>query len=134
MKRQRADSNTTWGGAHLNRSEIWGDIKRESLGLKWVGNTTNGIRPLILYFKFQFSKSIKSSTLMFSSIKPILCEIYLFPKMIKNHSNIYTKPTNSGYTCNELSIEISRRLKRDRDISRKAVLATSKQPSSVPPP
>ena len=81
----------------MNRSEIWSNIERKLLGLKWVGNTSRqltpppppqkkkkkkikkvklnkkepqvgrglfGIRklPVILHFKFQFSKSIKSST------------------------------------------------------------------------
>ena len=27
-------------GVHMNRSEIWSNIKRELLGLKWVGNTS----------------------------------------------------------------------------------------------
>ena len=27
-------------GVHVNRSEIWSNIKGELLGLKWVGNTT----------------------------------------------------------------------------------------------
>ena len=73
----------------MNRSEIYSNIMRELLGLKWVGNTTRQLTPppplkkkkkrkkrepqvgrglfgvhlLILHFEFhQFSKSIKSST------------------------------------------------------------------------
>ena len=61
----------------MNRSEIWSKIERELLRLKWVGNTTReltpkrepqvgrglfGIRLLILHFRNQCSKSIKSST------------------------------------------------------------------------
>ena len=30
---------------HMNRSEIWSNIKRELLGLKWVGNTTRQLTP-----------------------------------------------------------------------------------------
>ena len=32
-------------GEHMNRSEIWSNIKRELLGLKWVGNTTRQLTP-----------------------------------------------------------------------------------------
>ena len=30
---------------YMNRSEVWSDIKRELLGLKWVGNTTDSWPP-----------------------------------------------------------------------------------------
>ena len=62
----------------MNRREIWSDIKKEIVRIKmgWkhyqtvdprkrepqVAMGLFGIRLLILHFKFQFSKSIKSST------------------------------------------------------------------------
>ena len=65
-------------GVQVNRGEIWSNFKKELLGLKWVGNATRQLTTpkesprlvayrlvsafLILHFKFQFSKSIKSST------------------------------------------------------------------------
>ena len=62
----------------MNRSEIWSNTKRELLGLKWIANTTTQLTPypstnycvhlLILHFKSQFSKSIKSSNYIFYSI------------------------------------------------------------------
>ena len=56
-----------------------------------------GIRLLILHFKFQFSKSIKSSTFhIFLNLTYPLRKKYLFPKMSKNHPKIYTKQPNSG--------------------------------------
>ena len=62
-----------------------------------VGRGLFGIRLLILHFKFQFSKSIKSSTFhIFLNLTYPLRKKYLFPKMPKNHPNIYTKPPNSG--------------------------------------
>ena len=33
-------------GLRMNRSEIWSDIKRELLSLKWVGNTNRQLNPL----------------------------------------------------------------------------------------
>ena len=80
-----------------------------------VGRGLFSIRLLILHIKFQFSKSIKSST-----FHTILWEKYLFPKMAKNHPKIYT---NRQPVVNELSREIWRCLKRDRDIGRKAALS-----------
>ena len=32
-------------GVHMNRSEIWSNIKKELLGLKWVWNTTRQLTP-----------------------------------------------------------------------------------------
>ena len=97
----------------MNRSEIWSNIIRELLGLKWVGNTTRQLTPqtrapgwrglfgvhlLILHFNFQFSKSIKSSTFhIFLNLTHPLRKKHLFPKIPKNHPNIYTKPPNNGY-------------------------------------
>ena len=33
-------------GVHVNKSEIWSIIKRELLGLKWVGNTPRQLTTL----------------------------------------------------------------------------------------
>ena len=83
----------------MNTSEIWSNIERELLGLKWIGNTTRhavdhpkrepqigsglfGIRLLIIHFKFQFSKSIKSSTFhIFLNLTYPLRKKNLFPKI-----------------------------------------------------
>ena len=63
-----------------------------------VGRGLFGIRLLIPHFKFQFSKSIKSSTFhIFLNLTYPLRKKYLFPKMPKNHPKIYTQPPNSGY-------------------------------------
>ena len=68
---------------------------------KWepqVGRGLFGIRLLILHFKFQFSKSIKSLIFhIFLNLTYSLRKKYLFPKMSKNHPKIYTKPPNGGY-------------------------------------
>ena len=62
-----------------------------------VGRGLFGIRLLILHFKFQFSKSIKSSTFhTFLNLTYPLRKKYLFPKAPKNYPKIYTKPPNSG--------------------------------------
>ena len=62
-----------------------------------AGSGLFGIRLLILHFKFQFIKSIKSSTFHISlNLTYPLRKKYLFPKMPKNHPKIYTKPPNSG--------------------------------------
>ena len=67
---------------------------------KWepqVGSGLFGIRLLILHFKFQFTKSIKSTAIHISlNLTYPLRKKYLFPKMPKNHPKIYTKPPNSG--------------------------------------
>ena len=55
-----------------------------------------GIRLLNLHFKFQFSKSIKSSTFhIFLNLTYPMKKISL-SQMPKNHPKIYTKPPNSG--------------------------------------
>ena len=52
---------------------------------------------LILYFKFQFSKSIKSSTFhIFLNLSIFFENKYVFPKMPKNHPKVYTKLPNSA--------------------------------------
>ena len=62
------------------RSEIWSNIKRELLGVKWVANITKvgrglfRVHLLILHFGFQFSKSITVQNFIFSWIQPILEE------------------------------------------------------------
>ena len=96
----------------MNRREIWSNIKRELLGLKWVGNTTRqlsspppptptkkgvgrglfGVCLQIVYFNFQFSKSIKSSTFhIFPYSTYPLRKKYLFPKMPKTRPTICAK-------------------------------------------
>ena len=56
-----------------------------------------GIRLLVLHFKFQFFKSIKSSTFpIFLNLTYPLRKKCLPPKMPKNHPKIYTKPQNIG--------------------------------------
>ena len=63
--------------------------------LKWepqVGIGLFGIRLLILHFKFQFSKSIKSWIFhIFLNLTYSLRKNIRFPKMSKNHPKIYTK-------------------------------------------
>ena len=55
------------------------------------------VRLLILHFKFQFSKSIKSSTFhILLNVTYPLRKNYLCPKMPKNHPKIYTKTANDG--------------------------------------
>ena len=91
--------------------------KREPL----VARGLFGIRLLILQFKFQFSKSIKSSTFhIFLNLTYLLRKnISYFPKCPK----IIQKFTQNRQTVvNEMSREIKCCLKRDRDIGRKAVL------------
>ena len=68
---------------------------------KWepqVGRRLFGIHLLILHFKFQFSKSIKSLIFhIFLNLTYSLRKKYLFLKMSKNHPKIYTKPPNGSY-------------------------------------
>ena len=86
-----------------------------------VGRGLFGIRVLILHFKFQFSKSVKSSTFhIFLNLTYPRRKNLSFPK----HLIITQKFTqNCQIVDNVISIRIWRRLKRDRDIgrSRKAV-------------
>ena len=91
--------------------------KREPL----VGRGLFGIRLLILHFKFQFSRSIKSSTFhIFLNLTYPLRKNISFQKCPK----ITQKFTQNRLTVvNEMSIEILRCLKRDRDIGRKAVIS-----------
>ena len=57
-----------------------------------------GVRLLILHFKVQFTKSVKSSTFHISpNLIYLLGKKYLFPKMPKNYPKIYTKLPNSGH-------------------------------------
>ena len=89
-----------------------------------VGRGLFGIRLLILHFKFQFSKSVKSSTFhIFLNLTYPLRKNLSFPK----HLKITQKFTqNCQIVDNVISIGIWRRLKRDRDIGRKAVLSDVK--------
>ena len=83
-----------------------------------------GIRLLILHFKFQFSRSIKSSTFhIFLNLTYPLRKNLSFPKHLKINQK-FTQ--NCQIVDNVISIGIWRRLKRDRDIGRKAVLGDVK--------
>ena len=56
-----------------------------------------GVCLLILHFKFQFSKSIKSSTLhIFLNVTYPFRKKNLIQKKAKNHPKIYTKPQDIG--------------------------------------
>ena len=89
-----------------------------------VGRGLFGIRILILHFKFQFSKSVKSSTFhIFLNLTYPLRKNLSFPKPLK----ITQKFTQSCQIVdNVISIGIWRHLKRDRDIGRKVVLSDVK--------
>ena len=95
-------------GVHMKTSEIWSNIERELLGLKWnwkhyqavdplqkepqVRRGLFGIRLLILHFKFQFSKSIRSSTFhIFLNLTYPLRKNISFPK----HPKILHKTAKS---------------------------------------
>ena len=86
-----------------------------------VGRGLFGIRLLILHFKFQFSKSIKSSIFhIFLNLTYSLRKNISFPKCPK----ITQKLTPNRQTVvMVISIEIQPCLKRDRDIGRKAELS-----------
>ena len=90
------------------------DPKREPQ----VGRGLFGIRLLILHFKFQFSKSSISSAfhIVLTLTYPLRQNIS-FPKCPKSPKNLHQT------VVNEVSIEIQRRLKGERDIGRKAVLS-----------
>ena len=88
-----------------------------------VGRGLFGIRPLILHFKFQFSKPMKSSTVSyFPRFNLSFEKKYHFPKMPKNHPNVYTKLPNIT-VVNEIGRETKSCMKCDQDIGRKAVLS-----------
>ena len=84
-----------------------------------VGSPNFGIRLLILHFKFQFTKSLKSSTLPISlNLTYPLRKNISFQKCPK----ITHKFTQRRLTVvNVMSIEILRSLKRDRDIWQKGL-------------
>ena len=96
-----------------------------------VGRGLFGLRLLILHFKFQFSKSIKSSTFhIFLNLTYPLRKYLSFPK----HLKITQKFTqNCQIVDNVISEGIWRRLKRDRDIGRKAVLSDVKTAFTLTP-
>ena len=107
-------------GVNMNRREIWSDIKKEIVRIKmdWkhyqtvdprkrepqIARGLFGIRLLILHFKFQFSKSIKSSTFhIFLNLTCPLRKNISFPKRPK----IPQKFTQNRQTVvNEMSREI----------------------------
>ena len=119
-----------------------------------VGDTTRKLIPqkkaidahlLILHLKFQFSKSIKSTTLhIFLNLTIVsrgdsstnydltyhFRKNIFFPKCPK----ITQKFTQNRQTVvNAISIEIQRCLKRDRDIGRKAVMSDIKSAFTFTP-
>ena len=85
----------------MKTSEIRSNIERELLGLNWNWKHYHGIRLLILHFKFQFSKSIKSSTFhIFLNLTYPLRKNISFPK----HPKITQKFTqNRQIVVNEIS-------------------------------
>ena len=124
----------------MNRSEIWSNIKRKLLGLKWVRNTTPppphkkrepqigrglfGVHLLILHFRFQFSKSIKTSTFhTFLSLTYPFRKNISYPKCPKI-TQIFTQ--NCQTVVNKITRGIWRCLKCYRDIVGKAVLSDVK--------
>ena len=82
------------------------------------------VRLLILHFKFQFSKSLKSATFqIFLNLTYSLRKNISFQKCPK----ITQKFTQNGLrVVNEMSIAIQRCLKPDRGIGKKAVLSDVK--------
>ena len=89
-----------------------------------VGSGLFGIHLLILHFKFQFSKSIKSSAFhIFLNLTYPFRKMISYPKCPK----ITQKFTQSRQTMvNEISRGIWHCLKRDSNIGRKAVLSDVK--------
>ena len=89
-------------GVNMNRCEIWSDIKKEIVRIKMGWKHYQSL--LILHFKFQFSKSIKSSTFhIFLNLTYPLRQNISFPKCPK----ITQKFTQNRQTVvNEISREI----------------------------
>ena len=138
------EHQTIKAGFHQNRNEIWSRFKRELLRLERVWNTFRQLIPskesprlvgdclvsvLILYFKFQFSKSIKSSTFhIFLNLTYPLRKDISFPKC----SEITQKFTQNRKTLiYALNGEIWRCLKREQDIGRKAMLIKWRHQNSL---
>ena len=117
------------------------DCQTWMLGLKWVWNTYYqtvdpikiepqvgrglfGVSLLILNFKFQFSKAIKSSTFhIFLNLTYLLRKNISFPtcpkitqKFTQNRKTLGNVPNGGIWRC----------LKRERDISTKAMLSDVK--------
>ena len=96
-----------------------------------VGRGLFAVRLLILHLKFQFSKSIKSSTfhiflnLTYPFRKNISCT--KCPKITQKFTQ------NRQTVVNKISREIQRCLKRDRDIGRKAVISDIKSTCTFTP-
>ena len=126
-------------GIHMNRSKIWSNIKRELLGLKWVGNTTRQFTPKRepkvgsgLFWRPSTNSSLQISIFQFHQIFNIsyfpqltypLRKNIFFPKCPK----ITQKFTqNSQTVVNKVSRRIKRCLKHDGDIGRKALLSDVK--------
>ena len=90
-----------------------------------VGRGLFGVRLLILHFKFQFSKSIKSSFHIFLNLTYLYLLKYLFHRVLKNNPEIYKK-TRRKALLNVLSGAIWRCLKREQQIGTKATLSDVK--------
>ena len=104
----------TDAGVHFNGSEIWSDIKRELLAIKMgskhyqtvdtpkkepqVGRRTVWYPSSIKFFasNFNFPNPSNLHHFIFSQFNLSFEKKYLFPKIPKNHPNIYTKSPNSG--------------------------------------
>ena len=97
-----------------------------------VGRGLFGIRLLILHFKFQFSKAIKSSTFhTFLNLTYPLRKNMSFPKCARKTSKNLHKTAKQWLM--KINRKIKRRLKSDRDIGRKAVLTDVKKSLHVYP-
>ena len=109
------EHQTIKAGFHLNRNEIWSRFKRELLRLERVWNTFRQLTPskesprlvgdclvsvLILYFKFQFSKSSKPST-----IHIFLNLAYPFRRKICLSQNAQKSPKNLHKTAKHWSMK-----------------------------
>lgn len=92
-----------------------------------VGRVLFGFRVLILHFKFQFSKSIKSSTfhIFLNLTYPLRKNISFTKCPVNNHPKIYTKPQNIG-ECSKWKDLALLEIKRERDIGTKATLSDVK--------
>ena len=99
------------------------DFALRTEGLAWY--VLFGIRVLIPHFKFQFCKSIKSSTfhIFLNLTQYLLRKNISFPKCPKI-TQIFTQ--NRQTVVMVISVKIQRCLKRERDICRKAVLSEVK--------
>ena len=75
---------------HLNRSEILSSFKRDLLRLKRAPINSNSSLQISIF------QILQIFDISYSQFKLSFKKKYLFPKMPKNHPNIYTKPQNIG--------------------------------------